>query len=52
LKKLIPDVPIILFTQYADLGKPLLGSASPIDRVVSKGETTKLVGLVRSLIRV
>jgi CheY-like chemotaxis protein len=46
LKKLMPDVPIILFTQYADL----LGGDLPVDRVVSKIEATELLGHVRSLI--
>jgi CheY-like chemotaxis protein len=52
LKRLIPDVPIILFTQYADLGKHLLGFNLPVDRVVSKSEPIELLGHVRSLIPV
>jgi CheY-like chemotaxis protein len=50
LKALMPDVPIILFTQYADLGKYLFGSDLPVDRVVSKSDPQELVRHVRSLI--
>jgi CheY-like chemotaxis protein len=49
LKRLMPDVPIILFTQHADLGKHLLDSVGKIDRVVSKGAIKELVEHVRSL---
>jgi CheY-like chemotaxis protein len=52
LKRLMPHVPIILFTQYADLGKHLLGSELPVDRVVSKSESKELMRHVRSLIPV
>jgi len=52
LKRLMPDVPIILFTQYADLGRHLLGLNLPVDRVVSKSETKALMEHVRSLIPV
>lgn len=52
LKRLMPEVPIILFTQYADLGKYLLGSNPPIDRIVSKSQSKELMGHVRSLVRV
>jgi CheY-like chemotaxis protein len=52
LKRLLPGVPIILFTQYADLSEHLLGPDLPVDRVVSKNEIQELVGLVRSLIPV
>lgn len=51
LKRLMPEVPIILFTQYAHLGKHL-GSTFSVDRVVSKTEPQELVGHVRSLIPV
>jgi CheY-like chemotaxis protein len=50
LKRLLPDVPIILFTQHADLGKYLLGSGLPADRLVSKSEPLELLGHVRSLV--
>jgi CheY-like chemotaxis protein len=52
LKVLMPDVPIILFTQYADLGKHLLGPDVPVDRVVSKSDTEQLVVEVRALLPV
>ena len=48
LKKIMPDVPIILFTQHATgitLAKPDVN----IDRVVSKGNPESLMGHVRSL---
>jgi CheY-like chemotaxis protein len=48
LKKLMPDVPIILFTQHATgitLAKPDVN----IDRVVSKSNPESLMGHVRSL---
>jgi CheY-like chemotaxis protein len=50
LKRLMPNVPIILFTQYADLGKHLLGSDLPVDRIVSKSDSKELMRHVRSLI--
>jgi two-component system response regulator DesR len=52
LKTSLPGVPIILFTQHADLGKHLLGSNLLVKRIVSKGELGELVGHVRSLIPV
>jgi DNA-binding NarL/FixJ family response regulator len=48
LKKIMPDVPIILFTQHATsitLAKPDI----KIDRVVSKSNPVSLMGHVRSL---
>ncbi len=48
LKKIMPDVPIILFTQHATgitLAKPDVN----IDQVVSKGNPESLMGHVRSL---
>jgi CheY-like chemotaxis protein len=50
LKKLMPDVPIILFTQYPDLEKILFSIDSPVDRIVSKGNPTELMEHVRSLL--
>jgi CheY-like chemotaxis protein len=50
LKRLMPDVPIILFTQHADLGKHLLGSIASVDRVVSKSEPLELMKNVRALL--
>jgi CheY-like chemotaxis protein len=50
LKRLMPNVPIILFTQYADLGEHMFESMLSFDRVVLKTEPAELVGHVRSLI--
>jgi CheY-like chemotaxis protein len=52
LRTSLPDVPIILFTQHANLGRHLLGSNLPVDRIVSKSELGELVGHARSLIPV
>jgi CheY-like chemotaxis protein len=52
LKRLMPDVPIILFTQYADLGRHMLGSNLSLDCVVSRSEAKELMTHVRSLIPV
>jgi CheY-like chemotaxis protein len=52
LKRLMPTVPIILFTQYADLSKHMVGHAFSVDRIVSKSDPKELVGHVRSLIPV
>jgi chemotaxis response regulator CheB len=49
LKKLMPDVPIILFTQHSDsLPRDLLH----IDRIVSKTKAAELMNHVRSLLPV
>jgi YesN/AraC family two-component response regulator len=49
LKKLMPDVPIILFTQHSDsLPRHLLH----IDRIVSKTNLAELMSHVRSLLPV
>jgi CheY-like chemotaxis protein len=50
LKKLMPGVPIILFTQYSDLGNILFRIDSPIDRIVSKTNPDELMEHVRSLL--
>ena len=52
LKRRLPDVPIILFTQYADLGRHLLRSDLPVDRIVSKSESIHLMQHVRSVVPV
>ncbi len=52
LKRIMPDVPIILFSQYADLGNSLLASGLLVDRIVSKGDVRNLMEHVRSLIPV
>jgi DNA-binding NarL/FixJ family response regulator len=49
LKKIMPEVPIILFTQHAGTGITLLESQANIDRVVSKGEPEKLMEHVKAL---
>jgi DNA-binding NarL/FixJ family response regulator len=49
LKKIMPDVPIILFTQHATTGITLLESQMNINRVVSKSEPESLMGHVKSL---
>ncbi|MGC1684477.1 MAG: response regulator transcription factor [Candidatus Acidiferrales bacterium] len=50
LKKIMPNVPIILFTQHADLTDTILGAHLPVDRIVSKSEPAQLMGHIRSLI--
>lgn len=35
LKKIMPNIPIILFTQYADHGNGLFGAEPLVDRIVS-----------------
>ena len=47
LKKLFPDVPIILFTQHFDFMFPF---DAPVDRIVSKSNAAELMGHVRSLL--
>ena len=36
-------VPIILFTQYADLGKALSSNGLRVDRIVAKGDVRGLM---------
>ncbi len=50
LKKIMPNVPIILFTDYADLGHLLFPNGSPVDRVVSKDDASQLMHHVRDLL--
>jgi DNA-binding NarL/FixJ family response regulator len=50
LKKLMPNVPIILFTQHADLSKRIGLMNTDVDRIVSKTEAFSLMGHVRSLV--
>jgi DNA-binding NarL/FixJ family response regulator len=49
LKKIMPNVPIILFTQHSDC---FFGSALPFDLIVSKMDADQLMGHVRTLIPV
>jgi CheY-like chemotaxis protein len=50
LKKLMPGIPIILFTQYADLSNTLLSNGDFVDRIVSKDDATELMRHVKSLL--
>lgn len=50
LKRIMPDVPIILFTLHTDTIKHVLGPNSPIDLVVAKSDAINIVQHVRSLI--
>lgn len=50
LKKLMPNVPIILFTQHVDLTSTLSAADLPVDRIISKGDAAELMGHVRSLL--
>jgi DNA-binding NarL/FixJ family response regulator len=43
LKKLMPHVPIILFTQHADLGNRIGATKTDVDRIVSKSEGAALM---------
>jgi YesN/AraC family two-component response regulator len=49
VKRLMPDVQIILFTQHSDVGVQLFGPNMPFDRIVSKVDVQELMGHVRSL---
>jgi DNA-binding NarL/FixJ family response regulator len=49
LKKLVPRVPIILFTQHGSTSDSLFVSDLSIDRVVSKENAKDLIGHIRSL---
>ena len=50
LKKLMPDVPIILFTQYSEYAGTLLLRDVPVDRIVSKTKGPELMRHVRELL--
>jgi CheY-like chemotaxis protein len=50
LKKIMPTVPIILFTDYADLAHILFPNGSSVDRVISKTDASQLMHHVRELI--
>jgi DNA-binding NarL/FixJ family response regulator len=49
LKKLMPSVPIILFTQYFDLSNIISRSDLNVDRIVSKTDHEDLMVHVRAL---
>jgi DNA-binding NarL/FixJ family response regulator len=50
LKKLMPKVPIILFTQHADLSNRIGIVNADVDRIVVKSEAFSLLSHVRSLV--
>lgn len=52
LKRIMPNVPIILFTLHADAMICTLGRNSPIDLVVAKSDAFHILDHVRSLIPV
>jgi CheY-like chemotaxis protein len=52
LKEIMPNVPIILFTQYAAEMIRLSHAKLPIDRVVSKADFSGLMDHIRSLVPV
>jgi len=49
LKRIMPAVPIILFTLHADTMKYSMGRDSPIDLVVAKSDAVHIVDHIRSL---
>jgi len=50
IKQALPGVPIILFTQYADIAMGSAFTNLPVDRVVSKNDGLSLLGHIRSLL--
>jgi CheY-like chemotaxis protein len=52
LKRLMPDVPIILFTQFANPSNDVFGPNLPFDRIVSKEDGKDLMGHVKALVPV
>jgi DNA-binding NarL/FixJ family response regulator len=52
LKRIMPGVPIILFTQYAAVGNVLSNAGLLADRIISKNNAQDLVTHVKSLIPV
>jgi DNA-binding NarL/FixJ family response regulator len=52
LKRIMPNIPIILFTLHADTVSYALGPNSPIDLVVAKSDAVRFVDHIRSLIPV
>src|ERR1700678_787139 len=49
LKKLLPTIPIILFTQYENIDSWLGRMNMDVDRIVAKTEASSLMGHVRAL---
>jgi CheY-like chemotaxis protein len=52
LKRIMPNVPIILFTLHADAIIYSLGNNSPFDLIVAKSDALHIVDHIRSLIPV
>ena len=52
LKKILPEVPMILFTQYPDLGKHLRRTDLPVDQIISKSDSQTLVKQIKSILPV
>jgi CheY-like chemotaxis protein len=52
LKRIMPDVPIILFTLHAEAMQYSIGQHSPINLVVAKWDAFHIVDHIRSLIPV
>ena len=52
LKRLMPQIPIILFTEYSDFGNSLSRDQLHVDCIVSKTHITELMEQVRSLLPV
>ncbi|HEY4742810.1 MAG TPA: response regulator [Candidatus Acidoferrales bacterium] len=50
LKRLMPAIPIILFTQHASFTDKWLNAELLVDRIVSKSNPIDLIGHVRSLL--
>jgi|SRR5580658_871826 DNA-binding NarL/FixJ family response regulator len=50
LKRIMPNVPIILFTLHADAMRYSLGQSSPIDLIIAKSDAIHIVDHIRSLI--
>ena len=52
LKRIMPDILIILFTLHADTVMYAVGQNSPVDLVVAKSDAVNIVDHIRSLISV
>ncbi len=50
LKQIMPDIPIIILTQYAEIAKAMPPAGLPFDRVVSKADAAELMDHVKSLL--
>lgn len=52
LKRIMPDVPIILFTHYGDTARHAVVGNPPIDLVLAKSDAAHLLAHIRLLIPV